>query len=205
MNPRHWIAQSLLSASALSLTIYFTFFLLFFSPRWRTLLQCNVVGENWMNNLPWETNNIMDPECLLSVMRPNRRLDRRKWCVVLYWDNGPGPPLMAVAAEIWSVHKPQVCRTLEGRRGKGKLAEQGKWVTPRREWGRWETLQVPRVHVSAPSLSQHMQIGKALTSEHLEIQETLEMKYRKLLTYLWIFHLWANSLLGTGGGQHWWQ
>lgn len=41
--------------------------------------------------------------------------------------------------------------------------------------------QVPCVHVCAPSLSQHMQIEKVLTSEHLEIQETLEIKYRKLL------------------------
>lgn len=44
-----------------------------------------------MNSLPWETNNIMDPECLLSVMSPERRLDKRKWCVVLCWDNSPCP------------------------------------------------------------------------------------------------------------------
>ena len=31
------------------------------------------------------------------------------------------------------------------------------------------------------SLSQHIQIEKALTSKHLEIQDTLEMKYRKWL------------------------
>lgn len=55
-------------------------------------------GGNWMNHLPWETNNITDPECLLSVMRPNRRLDRRKWCVVLCWDNSPGPPPQTIAA-----------------------------------------------------------------------------------------------------------
>lgn len=41
--------------------------------------------------------------------------------------------------------------------------------------------QVPCLHVCALSLSQHIQVEKALTSKHLEIQDTLEMKYRKLL------------------------
>lgn len=50
--------------------------------------------------------------------------------------------------------------------------------------------QVPCVHVYAPSLPQHIQIEKALTSEHLEIQETLEMKYRKLLCKLNPWHIY---------------
>ena len=37
---------------------------------WRTLVQCGVVRRDSTNNLPWETNNILAPECLLSVMRP---------------------------------------------------------------------------------------------------------------------------------------
>lgn len=122
-------------ASALSPISHF-----FFHSALKDLATVQCCEENWMNNLPWETNNIMDPECLLSVMGPNRRLDRRKWCVVLCWDNSPGPP-QTTAAEIWSVHKPQVFWILEGPRGKRKLAEQGKWVTPRSEWGCWETLK----------------------------------------------------------------
>lgn len=50
--------------------------------------------------------------------------------------------------------------------------------------------QVPCVCVCAPSLPQHIQIEKALTSEHLEIQETLEMKYRKLLCWLNPWHIY---------------
>lgn len=109
----------------------------FFHSLLRDLGSVQCCGENWMNNLPWETNNIMDPECLLSVMRPNRRLDRRKWCVVLCWDNSPGPPQMT-AAEIWSVHKPQVLRILKGPPEKTEHVEQGKWVTPRSEQGMGE-------------------------------------------------------------------
>lgn len=85
--------------------LFLTIFLLFL-PMLENLATARCCGENWMNNCPWETNNIMDPECLLSVMRPNRRLDRRKWCGVLCWDNSPSPP-RTIAAQIWSVHKPQ--------------------------------------------------------------------------------------------------
>lgn len=44
--------------------------------------------------------------------------------------------------------------------------------------------QVPCVHVCILSLSQHIQIEKALTSKHLETQDTLEMKCSKLLDKL---------------------
>lgn len=131
------IAETRLTQAVL---LHYLLFLTFFHSTLKDLGTVQCCGENWMNNLPWETNNIMDPECLLSVMRPNRRLDRRKWCVVLCWDNSPGPP-QTTAAEIWSVHKPQVLWILKGPRGKRKLVEQGKWVTPRSEWGRSETLK----------------------------------------------------------------
>lgn len=156
----------------------------FFTPHQKTLLQCNVVGENWMNNLPWETNNIMDPECLLSVMRPNRRLDRRKWCVVLCWDNSPGPRSpsrrLQLRYEVYINHR-FVGSSRGPRREREDSQEQGKWVTPKERLGLLRDPQVPCVHACALSLSQHIQIEKALTSKHLEIQDTLEMKYRKLL------------------------
>lgn len=125
----------------LAVGAYFFFFPLL--PLLQNLHTAQCCGENWMSNLPWETNNIMDPECLLSVMRPNRRLDRRKWCVVLCWDNSTGPPSddqhrQEVYVNHWVFFYFGPSRVHGGRE---KLAEQRKWVTPRSEWGRRETLE----------------------------------------------------------------
>lgn len=158
-----------------------------------------------MNNLPWETNNIMDPECLLSVISPNRRLDRRKWCVVLCWDNGPGPP-QTIAAEIWSIHKLQVFLDPRGSTREEKLVEQGKWVTPRSKWSCWETLKYrARMCALCQSLNTYKQRQhthfKASTNSRHTWNEVQQMTCRvESLTLLQIFHHWDKHLLHKAQG-----
>lgn len=155
-----------------------------------------------MNSLPWETYNIMAPECLLSVMSPERRLDKRKWCVVLCWDNSPGSPADDRMAEIWSATQTtgsfSYSRVHEGR----ETPKAKEMSDSERRKLLFRDPQVLRVCmcVWAPSLHLHIKtVEKKKNFKAWQFQYLLGMKYRKLVPKLifFFFHMYMNILLGS--------
>lgn len=80
-------------------------------------------------------------------MRTNRRLDRRKWCVVLCWDNSPRPPFRP-SAQIESAQKPHgsfFSSTFSSSLGpQGSTGDEKKWHSKGYEWHREGTGAVER-------------------------------------------------------------
>lgn len=163
-------------ASALSPISHF----FFFTPRWRTLLQCNVVRKIEWTTFPgrliiswilsacslwWGLTEGLTGEndvlfsAGITVQVPLRRLQLRYEVYINHRFFG--------SSRVHEGRENSQSKGNEWHRGANGAAERPSSTTC--------------VHVWALSLSQHIQIEKALTSKHLQIQDTLEMKYRKLL------------------------